>query len=467
MTSLHKLRRSRGVSLSQLAARTAIPMRQLAAFEYHEQPLSPAEEQRVADVFAVPTSMLHTDDWLSRGRPATPSADTRTLPFPIQLLLGMILLLYIGRLMVLPFFAVYFSATLHFNGWQVASLLTVMLLCQRAFPLVGGLVGDRMSHVRVVIVGLLGTGAGVASFGLFQEFWWLVGGAVLFGAAGALIDPSINAILAAASPPQRPLIFMRYNQMMNLATMSGPIAGSYLLTRGPMLLFSTSGALFIGIAAALFAGRHYYPTTLEHETVQYSLRQVWQIKGFIKFLVIMILFWIMFAQLTVALPLHAFRLGQTEQAVSVLFFVNGLAGILLIAGLQTVFRTVHSLKLLRIGVLCVGLGLSLIPIFSSMTWLLVCVVVYTIGETLVLPSADIAVADFSANRYTGTFYGLFEVSWAVGGTLGNYVGTWTISYPNGAVWPWLIYGCLGLLTCVLLRYCYEGEINAGSRSHPV
>ncbi len=462
MTMLHRLRRAHGVSLSQLAVRTSIPLRQLAAFEYHDQPLSVAEQQRVADVFGVSASVLPSEAWISQGRPTTPATASVYLSRSMWLLLGMVLLLYLARLMILPFLAVYFTAMLRFSGWQGASILTVMLLCQRALPLVGGLLGDRLSHVRVVFVGLVASAVGVVSFGMFHEFWWLIAGAVLFGAGGAMIDPSINAILAASPPAQRGLIFTRYNQMLNVATMVGPIVGSYLLMLAPLLLFCASGALCACTAALVYAGRHHYPTHIAQETVQHSLVHVWQIRGFVRFLAVMTLFWIMFAQLTVALPLHAFRIGQTEQSVSLLFFVNGLAGVLLLVGLQSAFQTAKFLTLLKVGVACVGLGLSLVPLFPDMVWVLGCVLVYTLGETLVLTSADIAVAEFSSNRHTGAFYGLFDLSWAIGGTLGNYVGTWTVDQASNALWPWSLYGCLGLLTCLLLRYCFVPQASSDS-----
>jgi hypothetical protein len=58
MTTLHALRRSYALSFSELAVLTAVPVRKLAAFEYHGQALAPAEQQRLAELFGIATQAL-------------------------------------------------------------------------------------------------------------------------------------------------------------------------------------------------------------------------------------------------------------------------------------------------------------------------------------------------------------------------------------------------------------------------
>src|SRR5687768_3486263 len=51
MTTLHALRRSRNLSLGELARLTGIPLRRLAEFEYEERPLKWSEREAIAAVF--------------------------------------------------------------------------------------------------------------------------------------------------------------------------------------------------------------------------------------------------------------------------------------------------------------------------------------------------------------------------------------------------------------------------------
>jgi murein DD-endopeptidase MepM/ murein hydrolase activator NlpD len=58
MTTLHTLRRMYALSFSELAAITAVPVRRLAAFEYHGESLAPAEQQRLAELFGIGSHTL-------------------------------------------------------------------------------------------------------------------------------------------------------------------------------------------------------------------------------------------------------------------------------------------------------------------------------------------------------------------------------------------------------------------------
>jgi murein DD-endopeptidase MepM/ murein hydrolase activator NlpD len=58
MTTLHALRRTYALSFSELAVLTAIPVRRLAAFEYHGQALAPVEQQRLAELFGIAAPAL-------------------------------------------------------------------------------------------------------------------------------------------------------------------------------------------------------------------------------------------------------------------------------------------------------------------------------------------------------------------------------------------------------------------------
>ncbi len=58
MTTLHALRRTYALSFSELATHTAVPVRRLAEFEYHGQPLSPTEHQSLAAFFGVAEQTL-------------------------------------------------------------------------------------------------------------------------------------------------------------------------------------------------------------------------------------------------------------------------------------------------------------------------------------------------------------------------------------------------------------------------
>jgi murein DD-endopeptidase MepM/ murein hydrolase activator NlpD/transcriptional regulator with XRE-family HTH domain len=60
MTTLHALRRQHALSFSEMARLTGVPVRRLAAFEYHGAPLSLDERRSVAAFFGVPQTLIQS-----------------------------------------------------------------------------------------------------------------------------------------------------------------------------------------------------------------------------------------------------------------------------------------------------------------------------------------------------------------------------------------------------------------------
>jgi len=81
-----------------------------------------------------------------------------------------------------------------------------------------------------------------------------------------------------------------------------------------------------------------------------------------------------------------------------------------------------------------------IPLVPAYWWLLACVAAYTVAESTILVGGDLLVAAYAGRGTAATFFGLYATSWAVGGTIGNYVGSWATATPAG----WGVFGLIGL-----------------------
>ncbi|QBD81488.1 MFS transporter [Ktedonosporobacter rubrisoli] len=385
----------------------------------------------------------------ARGRPDLSAA--ARLSIATRLLLTSAFLMNVGQFMILPFLAVYLTTTLHYPAWQVGTLLSANILCTRALPLAAGMIGDRLSHSTTILTGILVRSLGFLGLALFQSFPFLLGATLLMGTGGALYNPSIHSVFAAQPAEQHKRIFSTLNQVLNLGAVLGPLLGSLLLLFGPQLPFFGGSGLFFLIALTLFFFRQQYRTSATRTQLVDSFRQVLGHKHFMLFTLFMVLFWILFTQLTVAFPLEAFRISHNDFYVSAVYWVNGGTGFVLMAiVLKKVFQRYNPMYLVSIGMLCTGLGFALIQFFHTGFWLLCCVGIYTLGETLVLPGSDMVVADISTSSQenAGAFFGMFSLSWALGGAIGNYLGTALIESGDPA-WSWTLYGLIGLVGCIL------------------
>jgi MFS family permease len=383
---------------------------------------------------------------------ASRTNDPPHLPLTIRLLHLSAFLMNIGLFAILPFLAVYLSATLHEPAWQVGTVLGMNMICARALPLLTGPIGDRTSYIRMIILGTLIQGLGYLGYLFFRTFPLLLVCAFCTGTGTAIYSASAKALMSRQLETIRAKAFTGLNMALNAGAIIGPLLGSLLLLLGSQRPFLLGSILFLALAILFFFLRHAYPTQqpeTRHSSHPFAGYIVaWQQKDFLAFLGILLLFWIVYTQLTVSLPLYMFLRTHQNTTGGLLISVNGLSGLLFMLLLARQFQRRRPLMLLGIGLFCAGLGWLLLPLFPSFFWSISAVVMYTLGETLALPASDLVTAKFAHAEHVGTFFGLTSLSWAIGGSIGSYLGPWLVGMGNTRL-PWIVFGGLGLLASLL------------------
>ncbi|KYD25624.1 MDR family MFS transporter [Geobacillus icigianus] len=374
----------------------------------------------------------------------------KPLSFSVRLLLISAFLMNTGSFMIVPFLAVYLSKDLHFNAWQVGTVLTVSLVMSRVFPFIAGVIGDRTSHMLTLILGIVLRGCGYLGFAMFSGFGLLTISSAFIGLGGALYDPSVLSIFSSQPEELRKRTFTYLNQFLNAGAILGPLIGGVLILWNPSFPFCLAGSLFIIIALMIFSLRSRYPSSTKSKNILQNIQEVLKHKQFILFTLVMVLFWMMFSQLTVSIPIYAFDISKSEQWVSYIFTVNGVTGILAMFALRKKFMMQAPLSMIRKGLLLMSIAFCLLPAVPSIVWLMVCILIFTIGETFILPASDMAIADYSNGKSPGSYFGFFDFSWALGGAIGNYLGVW-LSHFELRWGGWLIFGVTGLISAILIK----------------
>ena len=122
-----------------------------------------------------------------------------------------------------------------------------------AIRLVGGRIFDTVSKFVLVIIALLGTGAGFGLLLLARDPVWILPIAVVFGMAMGLCVPPLNSLMYLVSQPK----YRGYNSnimmlSIHFGSFMGPFAGGWIIDAGGYDIFLTC-AIFITVgAAALF-----------------------------------------------------------------------------------------------------------------------------------------------------------------------------------------------------------------------
>ncbi|MBC6971210.1 MFS transporter [Bacillus sp. Xin] len=370
---------------------------------------------------------------------------------PIRVILFSSFFMAFGYFAVYAFLAIYLSSFLHFSTLQVGTILTIMIITSRIIPLFSGIIADKFGYMIMMISGLLLRGIGFICLGIFSEFHTISISASLIGFGTAFYEPAARAVFGSQPACIRKDLFTYLNLAFNSGAIIGPIAGSLFLVWNPLYPFIFTGFLMLFFAIIFYLLRSHFQVSTENVQLLSGLKVVFANKRFLSFSCIMIFFYIMFTQLTVALPLHMTNISHSPKLGGLVVTVNAITGVLFMIIFRKIFHKYSTLSIVKYGVLLMGLSFLLIPLFPHPYWLFSCVILFTIGETLVLPNADIAIANYSHASYTATYFGAYQLSLAIGFTIGNYTGTWFTSKLQETYTPWLILGAMGVTGFILLH----------------
>ncbi|WP_437573417.1 MDR family MFS transporter [Sorangium sp. So ce887] len=354
------------------------------------------------------------------------------------------LLMNMAAFVATPFITIYLGKNLRFSPAEVGTIVSAMMVSGRLLQILTGPIADRVGGHSMMIAGLLLRAAGFAGFAFLTGWWELLFMTLLAGVGDALYEPSVNGTFAAQPAEIRPRVFMLRNQFLNIGVVIGPMLGAALVGYGIRAPFLSAAACFVALCVLLAVVGPLVESPERRPSVLENYRAALRHRPFLAFWGVMVLWWMLFSQLFVSLPVKALEIGGSERWVSTVFLVNGVIGTLAILLVHRLNERLPVHRSLLVGIVLAGLGLGFVPLFPAMGWLLACVLIYTLGESITQPCADVMVAGFADARTGATFFGLYSGSYALGVTLGNYLGSWLVLRLTGAG-PWLVYGAIGAL----------------------
>ncbi|RSK54607.1 MDR family MFS transporter [Bacillus canaveralius] len=362
-------------------------------------------------------------------------------------------LMNIAGFAVMSFLAIHLSLNLHYSALETGTILSLLTIVSRGVPVVAGGLGDRFGYKQMMVSGLLIRGTGLLMLGTSQSFNVLIVAAVLIGLGSALYEPSAMAFFSSESNESiRRKAFSYLNICLNAGAIIGPLLGSFLLLFNPSYPFIFSGFIFYILSFFQSVKINANGITQKQQSFLKGMLDIKKNKLFLYYCFAMTFFWFMFAQLTVSIPLHMYNISHSEQMVSLVITINAITGLIFMVLFRRFYEKFNSLKLIKAGFLIMLLALAAISLNASPYWLLACILFFTIGETLVLPSSDLAVSNFTRSKFHATYFGFFEISFALGATGGNYFGAYFTNSLQDRNWPWLVLAAAGAIGFGLLSH---------------
>lgn len=360
------------------------------------------------------------------------------------------LLMAIGFYILVPILSVYFINRLGMSTALSGSIIAVSGLAQNGFRFFCGIAADRIGYKNAILLGVGIRIVGFTLYGIVQHPAGFALAAFISGLGGALFHPaSFGAYARTTSEEMKTKIFSIRETLSNVGFILGPVIGMFLLQFDFSLVCFSSAFMFV---LALILSWFLLPKMTGKENEKQKLipiaKKIVKDKNFLLFCLLIIGVWALNVQLYLSVPVRAKVLQENVDHVAFLYMAGALFMVLVqIPILQILSKRIHQLKIMALGTFILGTSLLIFGITTGYWSILGAVLIFTLGQMLVVPTMNHLISTFSDSQSFATYFGFTGWSFALGGFLGNtgggYLHDLTFQSQYSFV-PWMtmfIFGC--------------------------
>ncbi len=350
-------------------------------------------------------------------------------PSQFYIILAGLLLSTTGTSMIWPFLTIYVSEKLDLPLTEVAGLLALNGLVALFASFFAGPITDRFGRKGILVVGLAGSGAIYFFLGQADTLPAFALLLALRGLFQPLYRVGTNAMVSdLVEPEKRPDAFALMRMSDNVGIAIGPAIGGFIAVSSYTVGFSIAAIslLLYSLAIVLFT-RETMPDRVDpdlHHTPRFDgYGDVIRDRTFIYFLSSFTLFQICSVMLWVLLGVYAKQnYGVLESEYGFISATNALMVVLFQVGVTRITKRYLPLPVLALGAFIYALGVGSIMLGSSFWDFWLSYIVVTIGELIILPTANTFVANSAPIDQRGRYMGFFVLAQGAGTSVAPLLG---------------------------------------------
>jgi MFS family permease len=340
-----------------------------------------------------------------------------------------------GFAMVIPFLSLYFHRHLGLSMTAIGLFFGFTAVLRAAPQPIAGWLSDRIGRVPIMggsqILRSL-TFAGVGYAIMAESGFPLIAFFISFNYIfGAILDPAAKAMIAdVVTRQQRVTAYAVLRIGGNLGWALGPALGGFVSEKSFSTLFFIAGGMtVISGAYFLFALRDIPNRNGGRAISDFKWRDVVDVRQdplLLRHCLISFALFLVVAQLIAALSVYSVEtVGISRAELGVLYAINGFMVVFLQFPISAWLRRIRLTSQLAAGAMVYAVGYFLVGLATGFNFLIMCMIIITIGEMMISPPSLTLVANLSPpesyGRYMGIF-GFFNLSgWSLGPTLGGFL----------------------------------------------
>lgn len=336
----------------------------------------------------------------------------RSLPRPVWILFAGTFLNKFGTF-VIPYLSLYLIGR-GYSVKQAGIAMGAYGAGHFAACIIGGHLADKVGRRPTIILSMFSTAILMLCLSLVTNFWSIVIVTALAGLTGELYRPASAALLTdLTSPGDRVRAFAAYRIAFNAGWAFGPATAGLLAKYSFTWLFvgdAITSALY-GIIALAFLpeGIHTHKQEAGWKEAIAIMRLD---RHFQRILLATLLIAIVFFQMVSTLGLHMTSIGFSAWTYGIIISLNGVLVVICELPLTSFSQRVGFDRTMVIGYLLTGIGFGAIGLMTALPGIVVCMIVFTIGEMLTAPLAIAQIADLAPANMRGRYMGAFGFTWA-------------------------------------------------------
>lgn len=374
----------------------------------------------------------------------------------------------VGTSMIWPFLMIYASKRLNAPLTSVASLLSLNALMGLIASFLGGPLIDRFGRKWIMVLSLIANGLGYLALGYADTFVEFAALLSLNGAANPLYRVGADAMMADLVPKEDRIdAYALLRLSNNVGVAIGPAIGGFIAASSYTLAFyfAAGGMITFSLLLTRFAretlpsranGLSPNSTLIEKQPKEKlgGYLEILKDKPYMGFIFSFTLVTMCATLIWVLLPVYA---TETHNVPMQLYGFIPTTNAVMVVTLQLLITRITKrfpdLPVVAFGSVFYTVAVGAVAFMHSFPGFLVCMVVMTLGELIIVPTSSAYVANHAPVDKRGRYMSLYTLTWGMAmGTAPVFGGFLSDVYGPSAIWiGGAIIGAMSVLAFTLLN----------------
>ncbi len=337
----------------------------------------------------------------------------------------------LGFGILIPILPIFASKQLGISDFEIGMIVAIFSLVQFLFNPVLGKLSDKIGRRPIIVSTLLITASSYILFTFAHSFWLLFLSRLLAGFGGSNIGVAQAYIADITTKEERAKGMGMIGAAFGLGFLFGPMVGGFLSQYG--FEYAGYGSACFSFIAFIFAF-FFLPESKKKtdEKVDFKVKFI-DLKlaketmkhptiGLLIFMFFMLVF--SMANIYGTFPIIGSKFYNfTDKDIVYQYVIMGLVGAIIQGGLmKQLSHRVRDYNLLIFGMICLTIGLGLIPYGINFTGVAIAIIILSIGNGILQPVVVTMISKYAPENNQGAVLGFSQSISALGRVLGPLWG---------------------------------------------